>query len=250
MSKMLSNITEKTRFLLDELFAFISTPRCPGCGILLDNPRLPLCPACELKLSFAGDGPVCLICRSPRGVSCNCQENRISVIPHLYYWATYSPVMRELIHQFKFEGQLKLGKYLTLAALEIIADRIASQKYDFIIPVPMLKRDKRKRSFNQTELIADTISERLDIAVNYSILKKVKKTRLQANLGREERWDNIQNAFEVSAEFNLDGSSCLLADDIVTTGATCWEATKALYTGGVSKVTVFTLVSSHFDEAS
>ena len=80
----------------------------------------------------------------------------------------------------------------------------------------MLKRDKRKRSFNQTELIAQTVSGRFNVAVNLNILKKVKKTRLQANLGRDERWNNIQNAFAVNDESDLNGSRCLLVDDIVT----------------------------------
>jgi len=249
MSELLNNIKEKTRFLLDDFFAFISTPRCPGCGELLENPRFPLCPACETNLAFAGDGPVCLICRSPQGVSCGCQKNRTETIPRLYYWATYTPVIRELIHQFKFEGQLELGKYLTSTALDAVSDRLAGREFDYIIPVPMLKRDKRKRSFNQTESIARVVSDRFNIPVDTNILKKVKKTRLQAGLGRDERWDNIWGAFAVNDESYPDGGSCLLVDDIVTTGATCWEAAKALYTAGVNKITVFALVSNHYDEA-
>ena len=250
MNKLLSNLAEKTRFFLDDVFAFISAPRCPGCGILLENPRLPVCPGCEAKLTFPGDGPVCLICRSPHGVACNCQANRKDMIPDFYYWATYTQVMRELIHRFKFEGQLKLGEYLTSAALTVLIERLASHKFDSIIPIPMLKRDKHKRTFNQTELISEVVSAGLNTPFNPNILRKVKKTKLQANLGRDERWSNIRGAFSIEDSINLSGASCLLVDDIVTTGATSWEAARTLYAGGVAKVTVLALVSSHFDDVA
>ena len=251
MNKLIKNLTEKANHLLDELFAFISVPRCPGCDNFLDNPRRYLCPACESNLSFPGDGPVCLLCRSPQGVECGCQESDKYVVPRLYYWSNYTEVIRYLIHQFKFEGQYKIGQYLTTITINILSDRISCQKFDFIIPVPMLKRDKRKREFNQTELIALDVSRRLNIPVAGDVLRKIKPTKLQADLGRDERWQNIKGAFDVIESGNIKGKSCLLVDDIVTTGATCREAAQVLYSHGAALVTVFALVSNHreFDSA-
>ena len=141
MNKLIKNLTEKANYLLDDIFAFISAPRCPGCGNFLDDPRQHLCPTCESNLNFPGDGPVCLLCRSPQGIQCGCQEGNKYIVPRLYYWSNYTEVIRKLIHQFKFEGQYKIGQYLTAITVGILFDRISSQNFDIIMPVPMLKRD-------------------------------------------------------------------------------------------------------------
>jgi competence protein ComFC len=155
-----------------------------------------------------------------------------------------------LIHRFKFERHIDLGKHLTTTAFDVLSDRINGSEYDSIIPIPMLKRDLRKRSFNQTESIARVISEKLNIALQTNILSKVKRTRLQANLGRDERWSNVKGAFAIGDETDLSNAHCLLVDDIVTTGATCLEAAKALYKAGADKITIFSLVSNHHGQPS
>jgi competence protein ComFC len=117
-----------------------------------------------------------------------------------------------------------------------------------IIPVPMIKRDKRKRTFNQTELMANIISQKLAIPAEYELLKKIKPTRLQADLGRDDRWRNVRDAFAVVDESRIAGKSIMLVDDIVTTGATCLEASKALYLAKAKSIVVVSLASSHHDE--
>jgi competence protein ComFC len=249
MNELIKNLTGKANYLLEDIFAFIATPRCAGCGDFLVNLRKPLCPACESNLNFPGDGPVCLICRSPQAVKCACQEQVKGYLTLLYYWGNYTDIIRQLIHQFKFDGQHNVGQYITTIAIDILVDRISAHKFDLVIPIPMLKRDKRLREFNQTELIAREVSRRLNIPMAFEILCKVKPTKLQANLGRKERWQNIKGAFEVSNSNILAGKSCLLIDDIVTTGATCLEAAQVLYSHGAVEVTVFALVSNHYEFA-
>lgn len=245
MSGLISNLLDRANYFLEDIFAFISAPKCPGCGMHLEDPRMALCPPCSTKLFFPGDGPVCMICRSPVGVSCDCSEILHSPVPGLFYWAPYTDVIRALIHQFKFEQQARLGKYLTEKALEKLGGRLLVAEFDSIIPIPMLKRDKKKRTFNQTEMIADNMSRYLDRPVQFDNLKKTKPTRLQADLGRKERWQNVLNAFDVEYPEVINGKTILLVDDIVTTGATCLEASKVLYSARAKKVTVFSIASSH-----
>ena len=248
MPGLLNYLSDKTGYLLDELFAFISAPRCPICDSILEDIRSALCPVCDSNLTFIGDGPVCLFCRSPKAIGCGCQDGRKYKIPELYYWSTYTDNIRELIHQFKFDGQLKIGEYLIRKALAALAERIGETGLDLAIPIPMLARDKRKRTYNQTELIADIVARNLGISSGSNALKKVRKTRLQAKLGRDERWGNIKDAFTVESSDNIRGRAILLVDDIVTTGATSWEAAKALYAAGAKSVSVFAIASSHLDD--
>ena len=244
MKKLLSNLVNKANFFTDEIFAFISEPECPGCKNILTNPHLVLCDNCQTNLSFPGDGPVCLICRCPEGVSCRCHLEKNTYIPQLFYWSSYTEVVRDLIHQFKFGGLSELGKYLTIKAFEPLSEKFQKINFDYIVPVPMTKHDKHQRGYNQTELIAETVSHSLNIPAKLNILKKVKKTKLQANLGAEDRWKNIVGAFSVDNSSEVKGQSILLVDDIVTTGATCLESSKQLYFAGAERVTVFALVSN------
>jgi len=248
MPGLLNYLSDKESYLLDELFAFISAPRCPICESPLEDIRLALCPKCGDALTFIGDGPVCLFCRSPKAIGCGCHDKRKYKIPELYYWSSYTDNIRVLIHQFKFDGQLKIGEYLTKKAYIALAERIGEAHFDLAIPIPMLARDKRKRTYNQTELIAEFIAQNLAISSGDDILKKVRKTRLQAKLGRDERWGNIKDAFTVDNSEKIKGRDILLIDDIVTTGATSWEAAKALYKAGADNVSVFAIASSHLDD--
>lgn len=248
MPGLLNNLSEKASGLLDELFAFISAPRCPNCGVFLEDLHTALCPACDAGLKSAGDGPVCLLCRSPEPVECTCRSGRQYAVPQMFYWATYTEEIRQLIHRFKFDGDLKLGEYLAKKAYGALAERIGLWHYDLVVPIPMLSRDKRKRSYNQTELIAQVISADLRISLDKDSLKKFRKTKLQANLGRDERWRNIKDAFVVENNEGISGKSVLLVDDIVTTGATSLEASKALYLAGAKSVVIFAIASSSFNE--
>jgi competence protein ComFC len=250
MRKLLHNLFRKAEYFLENLLAFISVPDCSSCGVTLENPRLPLCDVCDndLRKIFPGDGPVCLICRCPVPQGCHCHDDKPLPIPQLFYWGKYNDLVRELIHRFKFERQYKIGWYLTEIALDTLYERIYNKALDYVIPVPMLKKDKKMRGFNQTELIASLVSQKLNMPVESELLKKIKKTEPQSKLGADERWQNVKDAFAVDNGEKLKGCSLLLVDDIVTTGATSWESTKALYKAGAKNVTVFSLISNSISD--
>lgn len=250
MKKLLNKLSEKLAYLLDEIFAFISVPQCPGCNNFLENPHTLLCDNCRQDFNFTGDGPVCLICNCPESESCSCQTEKQFDIPGLYYWGIYTDTFRNLIHRFKFDGQRKIGDFLTEKAIDVLHDKTQTIEADYIIPVPMLKKDRKIRGFNQTEIIADVVSRRLKIPAVFDLLIKIKKTKLQANLGAKERWKNIEDAFAVDDSNRMKGRSVLLIDDIVTTGATCYYSAKALYLAGAEKVTVFALVGNSGEQSN
>lgn len=246
MKKPLHNLFQKAEYFLEDLLAFISVPDCSSCGVTLENPHLPLCDICDndFRKTFSGDGPVCLICKCPAPKMCHCHDDKPLPVPNLFFWGKYNDLVRELIHRFKFERQYKIGRYLTDIALDILYERIYKTRLDYVIPVPMLKKDRKKRGFNQTELIASLVSQKLNTPVESELLKKIKKTEPQSKLGADERWQNVKDAFAVDNGEKLKDCSLLLVDDIVTTGATSWESTRALYKAGAKNVTVFSLISN------
>jgi competence protein ComFC len=243
MNKLLLEISNRSRLLLDDLFAFISSPLCSGCGQNLENNHLPLCHSCRTRLSieFHGEGLICLICHAPQAVSCKCSIDNKYIMPQMLYWSDYTDTIRSLIHGFKFQGDKKLGYHLTEMALQIMRDRLLTIDCDIIITIPLRPIDKRHRGFNQTELIALEISRLLNIPMKTDLLIKTRNTKLQANLTAKERWLNVKDIFAVQNKISLQGKSILLIDDIVTTGATCMEAARALYDAGAETITVFAL---------
>ena len=77
--------------------------------------------------------------------------------------------------------------------------------------------------------------------VHHSILRKIKETKDQYTLSKEERKKNIRGAFSLADNVNLKGKRVLLVDDLYTTGQTAREATRVLYKGKAENVVFFAL---------
>ena len=107
----------------------------------------------------------------------------------------------------------------------------------------MSKSSVKKRGFNQCEVIAKNLSKLLDIPVNDSLIK-IKDTREQKSLSKEERYKNIKGAFKVKKN-NIENKRILLVDDVVTTGATLLECKKILKKCDVAEITILTIAKSH-----
>lgn len=121
-----------------------------------------------------------------------------------------------------------------------LADRLEQRgiidEIDVIIPVPMYKKDKIKRGFNQAELIANVIGRRFNIPVSPDSVTKNRKTMQQKTLNREMRMKNLAGAYNVCNPVEIAGKSVLLVDDVSTTGSTLAELTSLLLSIGASEV--------------
>lgn len=150
----------------------------------------------------------------------------------------YSDAISEAIHLFKFSGLKRLagplGKLLT--ELPIPMDR------DGIVPVPVTRKTLKERGFNQTLLLSMHVSRHFKIPVHMNMLHKERDTLPQIGLGAKERINNLKNVFEVKGRINK--LRLLLLDDVMTTGATIRECSKALMKAGAEEVVVVTLARS------
>ena len=108
---------------------------------------------------------------------------------------------------------------------------------DCIIPVPLHKKRFAERGFNQSEIIANIISQMIHKSVVNS-LSRVTNTKHQARLSKEERLTNTKSAFRM---VELVSGKVLLVDDVYTTGSTIAECKKELLANGATSVTSFTI---------
>ena len=107
---------------------------------------------------------------------------------------------------------------------------------DYIVPIPMSKASLKKRGYNQSELMAKELRYMIDVPYA-KVLVKVRETAQQKSLHREERMNNLKNAYAVAPGFgSASGKTFLLIDDLCTTGSTFAEAARALKERGAAKV--------------
>ena len=112
---------------------------------------------------------------------------------------------------------------------------------DIIIPVPLHPSKLRKRGYNQAELLSGMLAEILSITVSHRALLKINDTRPQMGLTREMRLENLKGSFAVVDKKHVLGKIVLLADDVMTTGATLEACAEELLRAGAAEVKAFTL---------
>ncbi len=147
----------------------------------------------------------------------------------------YDALMRESISRFKYRNRREYGDFYVKEILERCGDALRAWEADALIPIPLHRGRRRKRGFNQAELLARGLSRELGIPVNTRLLVRVKKTRPQKELSRQERSSNLKNAFQ-AAQNDVRLKKVILVDDIYTTGSTIDAAAKVLLQQGVEKV--------------
>src|SRR3974390_1103367 len=150
----------------------------------------------------------------------------------------YDDIARSLVHAFKYSDRLDLapvmGRWMTRAGRELLADANA------LIPVPLHWRRLWARRFNQSATLAGIISTLSDLPVVHGGLRRTRATGQQVGRSRAERADNVQGAFQVSAEHKaeIQGRRLVLIDDVLTSGATVDACSRALLQGGAAHVAV------------
>ena len=153
----------------------------------------------------------------------------------------YEGIIRDKILQYKFED--KAYMYNTFAKIILKNEKICGllKKYDIIIPVPIHKKRKAQRGYNQTQLIASKISKYLKIKLCDDVLIKSKNTIAQSKLNKNKRKQNIKGAFKILNSEKIQGKNILLFDDIYTTGSTVNECSKILTRAGAKRIGVLTI---------
>jgi ComF family protein len=155
--------------------------------------------------------------------------------------------LKEAIHQFKFNQKIGLGKYLAQSIITHLPQDVDIIKYHAILPVPLHKIRQRQRGYNQSTVLAKSISQHFQLPLLVKNLIRIRPTDSQAKLkGRKERQKNVKNAFRVVNPISLKDKHIILVDDVFTTGATVNECSKTLKKAGVKSVLVVTLSRAGF----
>ncbi len=205
-----------------------------------------ICSNCERKLKKVNP-PVCVKCSKPisydsRNLLCpDCsvyeRSFEMSKSPFLY-----EGIIKDSIYSYKYYNKTYFYKLFGSFLLNFMNSNDYTN-FDYIASVPLHKSKMRTRGYNQSELIAKYLSDKLSIPYA-DALKRTKKTTKQSQQSKEDRRKNIKGAFIINSPHKneqIKNSNLLLVDDVYTTGSTADECSKTLLNFGVSKVFVITI---------
>lgn len=112
-----------------------------------------------------------------------------------------------------------------------------------IVSVPLHPKREQSRGYNQSYLIARELGRELGIKNEPRLLARVKNTHSQSLLKRDERLENIKDAFRITDTSRVEGKAIFLVDDILTTGATLNECSRVLKGAGAKKIVAAVIAS-------
>ena len=196
----------------EALWAVFFPKQCPFCGKTI--PRRELCCAdCGGALPWLRE------------------ERELPGLDGAFIPFAYEGGPEAAVRRLKFHGCT--GRARSLAPY--LAGALEGERFDCIVPIPMSRKGKRRRGYNQAELLARFLSRETGIPWEPA-LEKVQETAEQHTLSARERRGTLKGAYRLRNGAAAAGRSILLCDDVATTGATFREAAETLRRAGASRV--------------
>ncbi|MDQ3602275.1 MAG: ComF family protein [Actinomycetota bacterium] len=194
---------------------------CRTCFEALPGVGSPVCRRCGLPSAFAA-----FVCEECKNVDFGFESAKAPL--------KYEGVGKKIVHALKYRGYKRVVERLaTPLMLQVLDDG----RFDAIVPVPLHRLRLRKRGFNQAELLARGVAEKIKATVS-DTLEVVRSTRDQVELSAAQRRANVAGAY--TATVPLRGR-ILLIDDVFTTGATMSACAGTLVSAGAEEVHALSL---------
>jgi ComF family protein len=244
-------ITSTGRLLLDcwdwtgrAVDSLIFPSYCPICDLDTGGPAF--CSACRAELLDAS-GSTCLRCAMPVGpyadLTGGCSEcrGRSLGFDRAIALGPYEGPIRHLCLGLKRERNAWIARWLAELVVEGCSEALRTEAKAeggaWVVPIPLHWRRRLSRGYNQAEALALGIARGLSLEVRRP-LRRVVATPKLARIGRTDRSKIMKRAFRSRPDEALRGRTIFLVDDILTSGATCGAAARALKRAGASRVVV------------
>lgn len=227
---------------------FIFPPKCVFCNSVLEPSHADnVCAECRLSVRYCKDYLCCVKCGKPvvsygEEKKCyNCLNTR-----HRFTRAASALIYEKNVRYAVIRNKKRCVKenVAEFARLMSLTTEMSYEgiKFDAVVSPPPSKASLRKNGFDHIEAIAEELAKSLDLPYIKGCLRKVRQTPHQSSLKYAERIENLRGTMECRTD--MSGKTVLLADDVLTTGATADECARALKSRGAKKVYVVTLATA------
>ena len=233
------NLNKAGRLLLEILYP----GRCPVCDGILALGEGYIHKDCAGSLKRVGPH-YCMKCGRPvlkeEAVYCSfCKEEKHDFDRGVSVYM-YKGDMKNSVYRFKYANRQEYARYYGRELAAAIAARRDMRDAQLIVPVPLHPDKLLKRGFNQAELLGEEISSLLKIPMDAELVRRVRATRAQKELGAYERRKNLKKAFKIGQN-DVKLNTVIVVDDIFTTGSTIDEVARVLKEAGAKRVYAATL---------
>jgi ComF family protein len=144
------------------------------------------------------------------------------------FWFVGGTEWQRIVHNFKYYGRWlfaqKMGEWLG----EELQESGNFDGIDLIVPVPLHYRRRLARGYNQSEQLALGVGRKMGVKCDFRSVHRCSYNESQTSKSRTERWENVEEIFEVRNAKKLRGRHLLLVDDVLTTGATISSCASAI----------------------
>ena len=227
------------RHAAQQVVDVIYPPSCPACHAAMQQNGL-LCAACWARTPFV-ERPFCERTGAPfaQDLGAGLISPQAMADPPVWGRARCVALYQEgparrLVHALKYGDRMDyagpMGQWMARAGAELLAEA------DLLVPIPLHRRRLFQRRFNQAAALAQAVSQASGLPVDPGLLARVRRTAPQVGLSRAQRAENLQGAFQASDPAAVAGRRIVLVDDVMTSGATCNAAARALLRAGAARV--------------
>ena len=223
-----------------KILGIIYPKTCCFCGKVSEKE---LCDVCAKKVIYIEE-PRCKCCGKPvryaeQEYCYDCQKNTHAYEQGKSLWIHKMPVSLS-IYQFKYKNRRIYGEFYAKEMARLYGNLIRFWGVEVIVPIPLHRRKKRLRGYNQAAVIAKQLGKIIGIPVDCNSIVRNRYTRPQKELNDKERKQNLKQAFSVTNKWK-NYKRVLLIDDIYTTGSTIDTVAEELKKNGVQKVWFLTI---------
>lgn len=214
-----------------DLFA----PQCELCGLSI-GPSARLLWVCEYCEQHFAPQPRCLRCGLPTVIptaECGACLRTPPLWQQLYCVGDYQVPLSGYVHKLKYQGQFWQADKLA----QLLVTRI-EQPAELITCVPLHWRRHWRRGFNQSEMLARSLADRLARPYQ-SLFRRERATPPQLGKNRRQRQANLRGAYCMKGGVTL--KHVAIVDDVLTTGSTVHQLCKLLLDAGVKTIDIYTI---------
>lgn len=201
--------------MLQDFLSLIYPRNCVACGNSLFKHEEQICNYCYMNL--------------PKTNFHKQQRNPVDalfygrtplLIASSFYSFTKKGSIQKVLHAIKYKHNKDLAVLVGKWYAEDLREDPIISKADYIIPVPLHSKKYKIRGYNQSEEFGKGLAQGLKTSLNTSVLKRKEFTETQTKKSKYERWENVEDVFELIVPETFKNKQVVLVDDVITTGAT------------------------------